>query len=56
MYTVVAGYQKDPGLEAFLKAVEKKQKEGWKCQGGICVVQNYDNYNLYYQAMVKEKK
>lgn len=56
MYDVIESYSKCGGLEDLIKKVKAAKKKGWKCQGGICVVMNYDHYKLYYQAMVKEKK
>ena len=56
MYDVITAYQKEDGLVGLIRKVEDAQKKGWKCQGGICVVMSYDHYNMYYQAMVKEKK
>lgn len=55
MYQVIVGYQKEGGLEAFIKEVKKARKKGWKPQGGICTVMSYDSWMYYYQAMVKEK-
>jgi hypothetical protein len=55
MYDVIVAYQKEGGLNKLIKDVKAARRKGWKCQGGICVVMNYDNYKMYYQAMVKEK-
>jgi len=55
MYDVIVGYQKEGGIEAFIKKVKAARRKGWKCQGGVCVVMSYDHYDWYYQAMVKEK-
>jgi len=55
MYDVIESYGKGGGLEDLIKKVKAARKKGWKCQGGICVVMNYDKWKLYYQAMVKGK-
>ena len=55
MYKVIVGQQKYNGLEELEKKVKKAIRQGWKTQGGICVVMNYDQWMYYYQAMVKAK-
>ena len=44
----------DDSLDEQIKAVNKKLKQGWKCQGGIATMTHQPRYTVFYQAMTKE--
>ncbi len=48
-YTVL----KDTNLPTLIDVVKIYMKDGWVCQGGICVSGGGDVFRVYYQAMIK---
>ena len=42
----------DRNIDDLITEVNTLLKQGWKCIGGISIL-NHDNYKIYYQDMIK---
>jgi hypothetical protein len=41
-------------MRLFTESMDLLLKDGWACQGGVCVKEQPNNANhIYYQAMIK---
>ena len=45
-----------PSLEELCRWVNTKLKQGWHPQGGVATVVLPNNYTVFYQAIVRERK
>lgn len=58
-YTIIVGNSSGKGLEDFENEINDMLIDGWKLQGGICVIERPDEFDnpflVYYQAMIRDE-